>query len=275
MFAAISQASSPGWVYATTFAYDSGDGAHHGSVAVRFQATDRASRMQYMHMDGSTMANATSLEGSYVLTNRADSTTVMVIPGQHLATIMAGPMLSLSRPLKPQLSQHLANENVEDLGSGERVLDHATQRYRLTRRGTMEIKLGDQSCTQSIDDITDVWIAPDVDLAPAMQMAFGQTGAAIDELLKRDAPSKLPKGAVLRAITKSALPDARDGSRTITTTVELTELSQVSLDSSLFVVPDGYRTIDMRQTLAHAPPAMLDQAAKLMLAKMCGGATKP
>ena len=82
-------------------------------------------------------------------------------------------MLSLSAPLKPQVSQHLATENVEDLGPGERILNHATQHYRLTRRGTKEIKLGDQSCTQPIDDVSEVWIAPDVDLVAALAVAGG------------------------------------------------------------------------------------------------------
>ena len=273
--AAAAQATSPGWIYATTFSYDSGDGTHRGSLSVRFQATDRASRMQYMHMEGSSMANATSLEGAYVLQNRADSSTMMVIPSQQLVTIMAGPMLSLSAPLKPQVSQHVTTKNVEDLGSGDRILDHATQHYRVTRRGTMEIKLGDQSCTRPIDDVSEVWIAPDVDLTPAMQSALGQTGAEIGDLLKQDPPTKLPKGGLLRAVTRSSRPDAQGGSRTITATVEITELSQASLDSSLFVVPDGYRRIDMRQALAQAPPAMRDQATKFALGMMCGTATKP
>lgn len=273
--AAAAQATSPGWIYATTFSYDSGDGSHHGSLSVRFQATDRASRMQYVHMEGSSMANASSLEGAYVLRNRADSSTMMVIPSQQLVTIMAGPMLSLSAPFKPQVSQHVTTENVEDLGSGDRILDHATQHYRVTRRGTMEIKLGDQSCTRPIDDVSEVWIAPDVDLTPAMQSALGQTGAEIGDLLKQDPPTKLPKGGLLRAVTRSSRPDVQGGSRTITATVEITELSQASLDSSLFVVPDGYRRIDMRQALAQAPAGMRDQATKFALGMMCGTATKP
>lgn len=272
---AIAQASSPGWIYTITFSYDSGDGTHRGSLSVRFQATDRASRMQYVHMEGSSMANASSLEGAYVLRNRADSSTMMVIPSQQLVTIMAGPMLSLSAPLKPEVSQHLATENVEDLGPGERILDHATRHYRLTRRGTNEIKLGDQSCTRPIDDVSEVWIAPDVDLTPAMQMAFAQSGAEIGDLLKPDLPSKLPKGGLLRAVSRSSRLDAQGASRTVTATVEITELSQASLDSSLFVVPDGYRRIDMRQALAQAPPGMRDQATKFALGLMCGTATKP
>ncbi len=272
---AAAQARSPGWIYATTITYDSGDGTHHGSMAVRFQATDRVSRMQYTHMEGSMSANASSLEGAYLLRNGADSTTSMVIPSQHLVTIMAGPMLSLSAPLKPQFIHHVATENVEQLGPGDRILDHATQHYRVTKRGTMDVKLGDQSCTRPMDDVTEVWIAPDVDLTPAMQSALGQTGMQIADLLQQDPPTKLPKGGVLRAVTKSSRPDARGGSRTITATVEITELSQASLDSSLFVLPDGYRTIDMRQALAQAPPAMREEATKFALGLMCGTVTKP
>ena len=153
---------------------DSGSVGHPTSMAIRQQVTARNLRMEFVQMSG--YSTPMSIEGMYTIIDAVDSTMTSVMPAQHVATVMG---LDLFDNVKMPMSvsdQNLTRSDLEDLGDGGRLHGHATRHYRLTTAGTTTVLVGGEKCAMRMDAVTEMWIAPDVDLGPAAVAAAKQLG---------------------------------------------------------------------------------------------------
>jgi hypothetical protein len=250
-------------MYTMNMTTDSG-GAKRSSMAMKYQVTDQKLRMEFVQVSG--MATAAAAEGMVQILDDRDSSMTMVMPGQHMAMVMhlsetLGNMPGMSAQMMPKVEQHITSNRTEDLGAGERILGHATHRYRVTQAGTMDVTVAGRTCTRKIDSVNELWLAPDVDLAPAMRTVMKHYGSAIGAGTGasdiRAVGSDL-KGTALRTITKSAGLDAQGHPIAVTSTIEFVEMSQAPISASVFAVPADYQSMDMRKIMADIPAGMMD-----------------
>jgi hypothetical protein len=220
-----------------------------------------------------------SIEGTYQLFDSVDSTMTTVMPSSRSAMVMGlSIMQMLPASSMPSMAMHTTRSDLEDLGAGEHISGHATHHVRVTTDGTMDITLMGQTCSQSMASVSDMWIAPDVDFGKA-SAAFS---AKLEGLTGTKSPSieqsgvqhaALPKGTALRTVSRSTRPDANGVPITVTTTVEIVELSQQPINAAAFTVPSDFRTTDTRKLMANLPPGMLDSVmtATQSARKPCAG----
>jgi hypothetical protein len=258
------QARIPGWRYTLNITTDSGTGSPR-SMATRTLVTANALRTEMLQI--SNMGDLSDAEGLYTIINVADSTMISVMPAGRLATIMRRPAAPVALSL-PKTANHVTRNELQDLGAGERLLGHPTHRYRSTVEGTADVTLDGRMCTRPLNSVTDLWMAEDVDLLPAMKLVLqhhGMSGDAMAQHLSRADRSRMPvKGMPLRMISRHVTLDAAGVQRTITTKMEYVELSAQSLDAGLFQAPEGYRVMDLRN-LPRVPQEKLDTVRKAHL----------
>jgi hypothetical protein len=251
------QAQTVGWTFTTNMTIDSAPG-HRSSMAMRTQATADKVRMEFVQIAGG--GDIGQAEGMYMVLSPRDSTMLMVMPQQHMATITGTGLLGMVKPATAAFKHHVTRKSFVDLGPGERLLGHATHRYRVTTTETSDITIGGQTCTQASDNDTEVWIAPDVDMQPAVQAVASQYGmagiggAGIDTT--GNGPS-LPKGTALRTVMTLTRQHA-GAPMTMTMKFEIVELSHGPIDNALFSVPADYKTMDTRAMMADVPAGMMD-----------------
>jgi hypothetical protein len=240
---------------------DSGGGAtKRSSTVMKYQSTAANLRMEFVQTTG----KANAIEGTAMIMRDADTTMMMILPPQHTATIMSmAGMLGGGLGLQG-ITHHFTRNDLEDLGAGERILGHATHHYRMTVAGTLDMTIGGQTCQQPLDGTTDVWTAPDVDIASVMtsMASHYQQSGMLDQIMQQqmNEKSKVPKGALLRSISRSTKTDAQGNPITVTTSMDMLELTHGLIDSSNFAAPADYRIMDMRKMMAKLPRGMLDSA---------------
>ena len=256
--------SAPGWTFAMKMSVDSGAGAPPVAMTMRQQRVPGKVRMAF-----STPAFAgTKMDGMYTIMTDADSTISSVVPGMQMATIMNfGGMMDMDMDMSHMShlksgAEHVVTDSLDDLGETESILGHATHHYRETRVGTLDIAAGSQMCVQHFNTVTEEWLSLDPALADALAMDRTKLADSPFEAFAPDlssSTSKLPKGVPLRTVEKATRGGA-GGPRTVTTAIEVTELTHGDLSDSLFMVPAAYNSVDMRTMLAGMPPHMMDSA---------------
>jgi hypothetical protein len=252
----------PGWTMTTNVTVDSGGAGHTTSVAMRQQVTARNLRTEFVQVSGHSAPF--NIEGMYFVVDIVDSTMISVMPAQHMATVMGLNVLGPIKTLRVSAEQNLTRNDLEDLGDGGRIRGHATHHYRMTTAGTMTMHIAGQTCTSTVDGVSEMWVAPDIDLGPmeaALANQMEALGGAAMELSGGVAPTKMPKGVALKSISKRTAKDATGKPITITTTTEVIEFAQTNLDPSLFSVPPDLQTMDMRKLMSEwMPSGALDSA---------------
>jgi hypothetical protein len=255
---------TPGWTFAMKMSIDSGAGTPPTAMAMRQQKVPGKTRMEF-----STPAFAgTQMDGMYTIITDADSSIASVVPGMKMATIMPvgammGMDMSMDMPQVKSGAEHLVTDSLEDLGATDEILGRPTHHYRETRVGTLDIALGSQMCVQHINTVTDEWLSTDPELSAILTMNHS---AIADSPFQAFAPdltsttSKLPKGIPLRTLIATTTRGGTGKPRTVTTRIDLTELSQAQIADSLFAVPASFNSVDMRKMMADMPPHMMDSA---------------
>src|SRR5262249_18455745 len=99
---ALAQDRQTGWTYTMNVTTDSGDAARRSSMATRHQVMGLKARMEFVQVSND--ANGAAAEGVYQIFNGADSTVTMVMPGQHMATIVSFSGLGITMPALPNFN---------------------------------------------------------------------------------------------------------------------------------------------------------------------------
>lgn len=236
--------------------------------------------MEFVQISG--VGEVGSAEGmSYVVDDR-DSSLTMFMPDQHTAMVtdmgaVLGSASAMRSGMTPKFTQHLTTNRMDDLGPGERILGHATHRYRLTTAGTMDVTIQGETCTKPVDAVSEMWMADDVDLMPVMQ-AMTKHFSAVGEVANMtqaasDAAKALPpgfptKGTALRTVSRSTARGADGKTVPVTSTTEYVEMSQAPIPNSIFAVPSDYKVMDARKMMANLPAGVLDSSMTSTVAGM-------
>jgi hypothetical protein len=259
-------ASVPGWTVTVNIATDFGDPGHGDTTTMRHRIADQRLRWEVVRV--MKPSGPVPVDGMYVIVDMADSTMTTVMPAQRMATIVGLDRLGERRAsLNLSTAGHLTRSDLEDLGDGGRILGHATRHYRLTTEGTTAMTVAGQTCSQRVNYVMEMWIAPDVDFGPisgAMSQHIGDGTGPADHYSMRTGVSRalLPKGTSLRTIIRQPGPRTAGRDITVTTTVETVEIVRAQVDVSTFSVPASIPTTDLRQRMAQLPPATVDSALK-------------
>lgn len=220
-------------------------------MVMRQRVTDRYLRTEFLQVSGF-KSPVGSAEGMYTIYDAHDTTMTMVMTQQRMASIMAMPSVPAS--VLPSFKVHGdAPGQLEDLGAGETILGHATHRYRTTTHGSVDYVIGEQTCTRRVDAVADMWLAPDIDIRPAMDavMKHFNRGEASPPVASDVPHSPLAdRGTPLRSITQTSYTDPNGQTHVVKTTTEYTELSNAPVEESAFTVPADYHVMDMRKTIA-------------------------
>lgn len=258
---ASAQSTQPGWTYATRMTVDSGEG-RVTVFTTRFRIAGDRVRSE------NTMSGAlgSSVAGMYSVIDRRDSTMMTVMPKQKMATLMSlGASFPAGAPTLRMGATHVASSRTDTLGAGETINGYETRRFRVTSTGTSDFSVGSQMCSHPFELVTDIWFAPQLDMADAVSaLVGGIAGAGIPTMTDGAPPAAAPRaaGAPLRTIMRSTTRDARGNTHTVTSTMEVTELNHDAIDDSTFAVPAGYRLMDMRKLMTGAGAGIARNATR-------------
>jgi hypothetical protein len=145
---------------------------------------------------------------------------------------------------------------VEDLGAGERLLGHATHKYRVTQRYTIAMSMMGQSIQTTNASSSEVWMAADVPGADAMakfteSIGGSMTGGAPAAKPLADAmKGKMPKGTALKTVATMTVTQNSGTPTTTVSTVEVTAITKTDIDPAEFESPAGYEVMDLGDMMA-------------------------
>jgi hypothetical protein len=244
------QQKMPGWTFTMNTTVDSG-GGHIVNFAMRISATDSKLRQEWVQMSG--IDAPMSIEGMYMVMSAGDSTMTSVMPQQRMATISKFPPDGFDAS-QMSFINHTTSQ-IEDLGDGGKIFGHATRRYRVTTTGTVERHTATgKVCTIPADGVSEMWIAPDMDLTAALAMMTKQFGFGADQVVQ-GTHTQMPRGLPLRIVTRN---------RGVTSTMEYRDIAQTSFDASYFDPPSDYHVMDMRKMERRIPKALMDSVRQAM-----------
>lgn len=253
--AAGAQSSTAGTTMTTRTTVDSGGAGAKVEVTARQQIAGKRARLQIVFAAGSSTAHET-----HVIFNNEDSTMLTVTPAQRIVMVM--PHLD-AFGITQSVTENYTTHTVEDLGSGESILGHATRRYRVTTAGTREITMMGKTCSSPIDAVTEHWIAPDLDISAISDALRNQLATNLRpnvDVKRTGIPATLPKGTALRMLMTSRHTTADGNPITLTTSLEVVELAQGPIADSVFTPPADYRVMDVREMMKHLPPGSMNSA---------------
>jgi hypothetical protein len=207
-------------------------------------------------------------KGTYMVLDADRSEMIMVSPEEKTAMVMDPTMLgsalnAIGQTRLVRMEVSGVKADVEKLGPGERILGHATTKYRITREHVMEMSVLGRKNRTSHRSVTEAWYANDQFIEDRVfdQWAKNFTGNlngiggdAFKKLM--EAEQNLPKGIVLKQVMHSVDTDDKGKPVETTFTMEMQELQKASLDASLFQVPEGYKVHDMKTQMAELSDSM-------------------
>lgn len=138
---------------------------------------------------------------------------------------------------------------MHDLGAGEPILGHPTHKYRITMSYVAQEPLMGLPCKRTVNSDETIWAATDLqreqnlrqyvrDSRPLTNVELGPVMDSLQRLrLHRE---RLINGLILRSATALTKPGS---AVTVTTTLEVTELTHGPIPEAMFAVPAGYTTL--------------------------------
>lgn len=178
---------------------------------------------------------------------------VMVMDAAALGTgfgaMMNNPMLKLS--FKDQSFSY------QDLGAGETILGNRTRRFRTTQKYTIELRVVGMRRSSTEESVTDQWIASDLkgvderamrrwakSFGSGVKVTNAELAAQMEKFMK-----ETKGGLALRSVVVSTRNDGKK-TETDTTTMEIVDLKNASMDAAIFTWPESYAVVDMGQVFA-------------------------
>lgn len=255
-----SPAVAEGWTFTWKVSAE-GQGPQNSTMQVRVLANNVRVDFQAGTMPG--------VQGAgFMLLDADKGQMTMVSPQERSAVVMeAGGMTAALDQLSAAgitMNFKDVTSSVDDLGAGERILGHATRKYRITQGYTIEVSAMGFNRTMQIENTIESWMA--TDFAPADQKAFDEFSknfaqsmsgmAAIGgEAMKKMAAelqARMPKGFPLKQVQTTSTTDEGRPSTT-RSTMEVTSMQKTQLEPSVFQVPAGYTVRTMSDAMKKPP----------------------
>ncbi len=191
-------------------------------------------------------------QDAYSIRRDSGAESLVVIPSTRTVRVQNSVVSEAVARSKGHL-MNITRYDVTALGAGERILGHATQRYRMVRRRDVTQGLG--MPTTRMSEETTIWLAMD-QTDPVIAAAMRHTALA-PNLKER------PRGIVLRSTT--VIRNAAGGPSMESSSIA-TRLALVAIDTMKFVPPAGYKRVGQedlrRERSAHVDSLFRSQRAK-------------
>ncbi len=206
-------------------------------------------------------ANPMMKNGGYMIMDAENNKLIMVSPEEKKAIVMdpsaMGSMVgTMGGSGLVKMDVDNIKVEVEDLGSGEKMLGKSTHRYRVTRSYDMVVKVLMMKRKSRHESVQELWLTNDFGTERAFE-AFGRqfanrvaSGGSMQKLM--EAETKVPRGFPMKTVMKSTDTDDKGKASTTSSTMEVTELAKANIDASVFEVPSGYETVDMGAAMKDA-----------------------
>lgn len=197
--------------------------------------------------------------GTWMILDGETGRLTMVSPKEKTATIL--PVGGLASMLGSLGAAGLMKMEVSDVvvsttedGAGEPMLGFPTRKYTMKQAYAMKMSVGPIKRSGTVDNTTELWVAdvpvPEQKAFEAFAKNFSQNftsagfgGEGMKTLLDEVA-AKMPKGVALKSVSTS-ISDQGGRKSTSTTTTEVKEFKQASIDAKVFEIPADYKVTDM------------------------------
>lgn len=204
-------------------------------------------------------------DGAYMLFDAASTTLTLVDPSRKQAMIIDAKggdgFASMASGLGVKFDVSDVQTSVTDLGAGERILGRSTRKYHISRSYSTSMSVLGRKSTTNTKEETDSWVTNDFAGQRAFD-EFGRTMARSTRMIGGNAAAKLnadaeklPKGVPLKQVVTTTTTSDKGETHTMTTTMEMLDLTSGNFDPSLFAVPAGYQTLDLKAQMAEASKA--------------------
>ncbi|MGI8496793.1 MAG: DUF4412 domain-containing protein [Gemmatimonadaceae bacterium] len=199
---------------------------------------------------------------SYVLVNPAKKTVLMVMPDnrQYIEINFADTTAKAFGAVAQAMAATTVISDVKvagaALGSGGVVNGYPTSRYRIIT-SYAEVAKGSQG-QRKMRSVEDYWVTNKLKDIPdpmeAFTRAFGgqggmpSMGGTVSDLIRKrgDEQRKLFKGLPIKTVSTTTATERDGTTKEDTTTTEILDLKQTTLDASAFQVPADYTKMDMQ-----------------------------
>ena len=208
-------------------------------------------------------------EDGYMIVRDAGATLVMVNPEKkeymELEAGALGSMMSAFMGPQGMFKMEVKDPSVSvrRLGAGEPLLGFSTEKWEISQKYTMTVKVMGFGSTTTNDATTTIWFAEDLKAESLMNpwvdatrnlTAMFQGNAEWEEVMM--GPSReLPKAASLKTVSRSSITDDKGKTSYHLTTMEVTDWTKGDIPAAMFEVPSDYAKIEMPD-LAEASEAM-------------------
>jgi hypothetical protein len=207
-------------------------------------------------------------QGGYMLVRGAEQELVFVNPRERQAMVLSSDALgaglgALTNNALLKMTVHNPRFAFQDLGAGERILGLPTRRVRVQSGSTVEMRMFGRTTRSSDSTVTEIWIAPrpaglDAAGLRGWSRSFGggvrRTNAALAAQMA-EYERQFGDGLMLRSVAVMQQTDDKGRATVDTMRMEVAELSRGRVDPTVFALPAGYETVDMRQVAASADSA--------------------
>jgi hypothetical protein len=242
-----------GVVYTAITRGEGSKGAEMANVTVKAWVADDKAKVEFEE-SGNPMIG----KGNYLLTNDGGETLYLVNPQEKTYAKwdlnemmgMAGGAVKMARGMmNMKFSQPAVEKVIEE--PGQPIVGLPTTHYRYHTTYTMSLAFMGMKRDTKIDQMEDIWAAPQL-----TEAAFGvwlrkgppKTG---DEQLDALIAAQMSKmhGVPLKTVTVTTHTDEKKGtSETTTTTMEVTSMQTVPIPDSAFVLPSDYKETQLLPT---------------------------
>jgi hypothetical protein len=276
-------AASPahaGWTFRQSTRSTGGEGA--SSFDAKTLIGDGEARVEF----GSLMAGGMFGPGSYMLFRGTEPKGLFLVdPSRETySRFDVEGMKQMMAPAGaeaqgPNIGMEIADARVEKLleEPGGELQGLPTTHYRYRKSYTMTMAMGPMKIATGHEILEDVWATTAIDLGAGALgdvMKMGGTGGmpALAELEKLEQEN--PAGLILKRITVDHSTPQSKGmvarmmrgaskEETITSTMEILDLTETDLSSATFAIPDGFTEKQLFQPGAQAPDLEDGQAPNL------------
>jgi hypothetical protein len=264
--------SAQGWVISTSTWSDSGIPGHDVTWTTRGQLLGTKLRI--------TSSGVGAALGNFIILDSAAGTITTVFPKGKLVLTSNWTAPARGTPPLITLEAHVdSGYVVDDLGRGEPILGHTTQRYRETLGYELRIAAGSDSCRRHRRSVTELWVTTDTGV-PDIEAAARRLSSVPNPIKASNVTRMLAEKrgeSILGVLLKqtSTMHDSAGPGDSVATHSrwEVTELKRASIDPADFRAPSGYKIEDMRKLTPRVDSSMRSsgalEAAKRYFRRMC------
>ena len=223
------------------------EGGKSKDVGMSFKASIEGQAMKVEYLKGHSSGLPSD---AYILAKNGGEDFYMVNPKEK--TYMkwnTDQMMGMAGTAMSMMKTTVTDPKFEEIlsESGPAILGHSTHHYRFRTSYTMDMSIfGRHTRTATVQE-EDLWCTTELDMAVLNAWRNRQWKNAVSPDLSKlmEMQQKKVKGFPLKQITKTMATNEKGETNTSLTTMEVTELKEVSIPASFFEIPACYKEFNM------------------------------